>query len=427
MNRDDIPVNVSLEPGLNCDDSLNFTLEARIEVKNTSVVFELPGRSRCGKLFGCDSASIEQIDCAVDRDKVVNPYFTNILGTWHKHKSYKWQTDRHPQTVSVNSDLRYDGYYQQFTPFWNFNGNQWQPQPQDWVRANKVTLQNPDNRSLENKDPLDRYKAARWGYNFQRPQVTAANAHYREVYFDGFEDYYGLQALQHASVQCDSFAFADYREHITPESAHTGLYSMAIPSDEKIVFEAPAKLPPYEDKYKRSVPYELGPGDCRGVFAPCGNETGGWKRYVISYWIRLSNTVIGTPHQLTALTVKLNDQVIPVQEQYVSPLIEGWQQVEYTFWLPEGAPGIFRVEWERKSPFSSVDFYLDDVRLHPFEANMKAYVFQPYSHRLGAELDKNNFATFYQYDAEGQLQERIKETENGLMYMEYNKRARKVR
>ena len=34
---------------------------------------------------------------------------------------------------------------------------------------------------------------------------------------------------------------------------------------------------------------------------------------------------------------------------------------------------------------------------------MKSYVYDPINLRLMAELDENNYATFYEYDAEGGL------------------------
>ena len=46
---------------------------------------------------------------------------------------------------------------------------------------------------------------------------------------------------------------------------------------------------------------------------------------------------------------------------------------------------------------------------------MKTYVYRPDNLRLCAELDENNFATFYEYDDEGALTRTKKETELGVM------------
>ena len=59
-------------------------------------------------------------------------------------------------------------------------------------------------------------------------------------------------------------------------------------------------------------------------------------------------------------------------------------------------------------------FYLDDLRFHPFNANMKSFVFDPQTLRLASELDENNYASFYEYDDEGTLVRVKKETKDGI-------------
>ncbi len=57
--------------------------------------------------------------------------------------------------------------------------------------------------------------------------------------------------------------------------------------------------------------------------------------------------------------------------------------------------------------------YFDDLRIHPYNANMKSYVYDPVNIRLLAELDENNYSTFYEYDDEGTLI-RVKKAERGV-------------
>jgi hypothetical protein len=61
-----------------------------------------------------------------------------------------------------------------------------------------------------------------------------------------------------------------------------------------------------------------------------------------------------------------------------------------------------------------VPVYFDDLRLHPFNSNMKSFAYHPTSLRLLAELDENNYASFYEYDDEGTLIRVKKETERGV-------------
>ena len=62
----------------------------------------------------------------------------------------------------------------------------------------------------------------------------------------------------------------------------------------------------------------------------------------------------------------------------------------------------------------STAVYFDDLRIHPFNANMKSFVYNPVNLRLMAELDENNYSTFYEYDDDGTLIRVKKETERGV-------------
>lgn len=58
--------------------------------------------------------------------------------------------------------------------------------------------------------------------------------------------------------------------------------------------------------------------------------------------------------------------------------------------------------------------YWDDLRIHPFNANMKSFVYHPQNLRLMAEQDENNYCSFYEYDDDGTLTRVKKETAQGI-------------
>lgn len=93
------------------------------------------------------------------------------------------------------------------------------------------------------------------------------------------------------------------------------------------------------------------------------------------------------------------------------PIVDGWQRYETSFVVPEGTTSILlslqNLDPEKKS-------YFDDIRIHPFDANMKSYVYDPVNLRLMAELDANNYASFYEYDEEGTLIRTKVETTKGI-------------
>lgn len=94
-------------------------------------------------------------------------------------------------------------------------------------------------------------------------------------------------------------------------------------------------------------------------------------------------------------------------------IIDGWQRVAGEFTVP-AAPVATQVKVNLVNN-STVAMYFDDIRIHPFNASMKSYVYDPETFWLLAELDDNNYSTFYEYDKEGQLIRIKKETEKGVM------------
>jgi hypothetical protein len=90
-------------------------------------------------------------------------------------------------------------------------------------------------------------------------------------------------------------------------------------------------------------------------------------------------------------------------------IIEGWQQFEAVFDVPLSGN---KIQIDLQAPANEV--FIDDLRIHPFNANMKSFVYDPVNLRLAAELDENNYASFYEYDDEGTLIRVKKETRLGI-------------
>ena len=93
-------------------------------------------------------------------------------------------------------------------------------------------------------------------------------------------------------------------------------------------------------------------------------------------------------------------------------IIEGWQRIEKEFTIPVGATSISIALNNGLTDGKSTFF--DDIRIHNVKGNMKSFVYDPETQRLMAELDENNYATFYEYDNEGGLVRVKKETHRGV-------------
>jgi hypothetical protein len=151
--------------------------------------------------------------------------------------------------------------------------------------------------------------------------------------------------------------------------------------------------------------------NCVTSFSPLPGE-----EYLLSAWVKESYNA-GKPHPASYKNAKIrvafNDGDIDGLELFDAkgPIIDGWQRIERSFTVPEGAYNIL-VELVNDG---KMEVYFDDIRIHPFRSHMKSFVYDPYTQRLVAELDENNYATHYEYDDEGILIRVKKETTRGVM------------
>ena len=140
------------------------------------------------------------------------------------------------------------------------------------------------------------------------------------------------------------------------------------------------------------------------------------EKYIISGWVRLV-----MENELIDLQVPTYSQVgIAINfdgsevAHFFSPsgnIINGWQKIVGTFEVPSNASEI-RISLQNDG--NDNDAYFDDIRIHPYNGNLKSFVYDQETQKLMAELDENNYATFYEYDKEGGLVRVKKETEQGV-------------
>ena len=135
------------------------------------------------------------------------------------------------------------------------------------------------------------------------------------------------------------------------------------------------------------------------------------KKMVMSVWVKKGGQDCKcTGYDNVNISVKDADNEVIQTLVPKERIIEGWQQFEAVFTVPESGN---KIRLAFNAP-ADVALLVDDLRLHPFNANMKSFVYDPVTLRLSAELDENNFASFYEYDDEGTLVRVKKETRLGI-------------
>lgn len=348
---------------------------------------------------------------------IINPYTKGILGNWRSKKELLYDAKRVNNKGNVSdptgTHLRNSGYFDSFNPYWQKVGNTWVENLGDpkWQWTTAVNKFNRKGQEVENVDPLGRYSAAQHGYLESVPIAVASNAMYREIGYDGFEDYnFNLGINQGAWDSCaiqDHFNFRPTlgaAAALDNSKAHSGKYSLKLTGN--AVMEKPMLLTEPTSIYGIvGNQYKITDGYLRFGFMPVPS-----KKYIISGWV-----YDGQPRSasINGLTLKISGTTYNVNDNATNPImyskihvVEGWKRFEVVFDMP--ASGKFKLE------MSGSNINVDDIRIHPYDAQLKSFAYDASSMRLMADLDENNFATFYEYDDEGTLIRIKKETEKGI-------------
>jgi hypothetical protein len=359
-------------------------------------------------------------------DASVNPYLYGIAGNWRPARSYVYYSSRKETDPSAPTNIKSDGTYKDFDPFWIFqaNGNMTPHQNEArWVWNTASTLFNQKGFEIENKDPLGRYNAGLYGYGNTLPVAVIQNSRYRESAFEGFEDYgFDIGLCDTNCTSGRSFDFSGYASKIDSTQRHSGKYSIRLEPDSAVGVAATVVS---VDNEIFNVTVNKATDNCNPstqvlksikanfntilpVFSPLAG-----KAVLVSGWVKEAQdcTVPAYTGCQVGIVVTLSSG--STQGSIAAPsgnIIEGWQRFEQVVTLPQNAT---QLSINLQATGNST-VYFDDIRVHPYNANMKSFVYNPINLRLTAELDENNYATFYEYDDDGTLIPLKKETERGI-------------
>jgi len=153
-----------------------------------------------------------------------NPFILGTKGMYKNKKSYLHLAGRTQSNYNNNTNVRTDGVFTSYTPFYKLNAGNWEIDDRNWTYTSEVTEFSPFGAELENKDALGRYSAATFGYNQTFPTAVAANSKYRNLGFDNFEDY------DFSPCADNHFKFRNYQSNISDVISHTGNKSIRVTS-----------------------------------------------------------------------------------------------------------------------------------------------------------------------------------------------------
>lgn len=158
-----------------------------------------------------------------------NPFVLGTKGMYKANKSYLYLSGRTQANYDNNTDIRNDGLFTSFNPYYRLSAGKWVIDPSNWTFTSEVTEFSPFGAELENKDALGHYSAAVFGYNQSLATAVAANARYKEVAFDNFEDY------SFNGCADNHFKFDIAPGDLSSSNSHSGKYSVRVNSTHPII------------------------------------------------------------------------------------------------------------------------------------------------------------------------------------------------
>ncbi|TVQ86186.1 MAG: hypothetical protein EA393_12565 [Bacteroidetes bacterium] len=415
-----------IKPEFECDTIFEFTGKYTFTIDHQEITYNIRGSNTCMPIAICQmSEPLLTYHCELPFGEKVNPFALGILGNFRPKQTFLYQTNR--QSSGRVAD---DGVFESFTPYWDFlTGND----KTNWISANELTKIDPFGSLLEEKDALGRYSAELKGFNNNLVIATASNARHQQIAFDSFED----KNYQNRSLnagECDQivhlqgkwkssggFTLTNQGNNYENSESHTGKYSARVTSlnylEYDINLQPECHLIQAESHNINS--YHLQPCDVAGTFNPSPGK------YLLSVWVNDKNNLSGNGHVNIIITgssprnYTLEPSGLP---------IDGWQKIEGVFEIPQGSQRL-RIQLKAATGsfghfrFNSGNSNFDDLRIQPFNSMMQTYVYHPETLRLVAILDENNYATFFEYDEEGQLITIKKETHDGIVTLQESYRS----
>jgi hypothetical protein len=355
--------------------------------------------------------------------KFSNPFVNGAFGNWRKQRTFVYYGMRAETDPTINTNISQNGTFNDFTPFWQQQAQGWRAQYDTtrWVWNSEVSQYNRKGFEVENKDALGRFTSAQYGYNLTLPIATTENSRQRESAFEGFEDYgFETQACDSSCKDKRHIDFSAYLNKFTTQQRHSGKTSLQLTASQNASISVSISDSLQENR-KPVINFETKTNSClpgqtllnRLVYNndlnPKFSPSKG-KRMVVSAWVKEDQDCKCVSYTNNRIVIGFTGSTTSYTFFPTGSIIEGWQRYESVFDIPATATDMTVSMESTGSP----TVYFDDLRIHPFNGNMKSFVFHPTNLRLTAEMDENNYATFYEYNDEGVLIRVKRETERGI-------------
>ncbi len=309
-----------------------------------------------------------------------NAYEKGERGKWRMKEAYVFNKER--SSVFASSKYNYNtGTYQ--LDFFN-----WAPGQANatWSKKSTINEYSPGGSIVSEVDALGISSILKYTHSTRAPYLVAYNAEINDVYFESFEKNY------HPS---SGYMFENGKTlsglpstPLVNTFAHAGKQCLKLPVNTlftQALHELKATARLKGEGLSVKVWMKTGSGD----EAPAGLV------------VKLDNspTIVSSTLQ----------KIIKVGE---------WTLCEAVFTPTQLSSfttnNTMIVQIANVSGSTSSTWYIDDLRIQPLTSKMTSFVYDVRTSRMSASFDEQNMGSFMQYDTEGRLIRKQKETDKGL-------------
>lgn len=422
-NPDELTLSFSVSE-TECEDATTFTITFSYIDDLTGLPTEITAycynyETDCLTFRDCTQYTLDEPYCSGSVGSTANPYVIGVKGIWYPKLSYTYLDNRDKSAYASVSDidLREDGEYNTFSPFWQYSAGVWTKNTTGWTWTVKSMLRDPSIGQIEAKNALEIPSSTLFGNNNTIFNMVSDNAHYKYIGYENFEDNEYINILD-KSCGLEHFDFNLDPGIITEKQAHTGNYSLEILEGYEVTYQTSLSEINLAERDEYPKPFTIINEDCLPPFSP---EVSTSATYTLTLWAKQVQPPAAAPlfdFDEVLVSVKKDGTSILATDYLKSDIIEGWQRLEYTFTVPSATSGDLTISIKNNNTAEAgkdLRIFIDDIKVAPEKSIAKCYVYDYRTQWLMSELDENHFATFYEYDEEGKLVRVKKETEKGIM------------
>ncbi len=247
------------------------------------------------------------------------------------------------------------------------------------MQASNITAYSPHGQALEQVNALGLYSSGKTGNYGAAPYLQAGNAPSETVYFESYEtDYTGNGQFEEGVAINPAW--------VTSTAAHAGRQSVQLPVGQHLPLRS----------FRQGARFNVQ-----------GNQQG----LLVRLWVQNTGT---TPQLQLNLEDVGRESTAHATSMYPIACTGSWCLMEATV---GGTQMTSLLQLEEVQPqiinLGNEAILVDDVRYQPLEAEMTCTVYDPANLKPLATFDSQHFATYYQYNGQGQLTRKSLETERG--------------